>query len=68
MKKGKTITWIFAISIFIIGLFILFTQEGLKMDNYLKLCTFVVPLIGIAMGGVAGRSLIKEYKGKVSNE
>jgi len=66
--NGKIITWILAVTIFIIGLFILFTQEAIKMDKYLDLCKFVSPLIGIPMIGIATKSIIKETKGNKESE
>jgi SNF family Na+-dependent transporter len=65
---GKKLTWLLAITIFIVGLLILFTQDDIKMDKYLDLCKFVSPLIGIPMIGIATKSIIKENKGNKENE
>lgn len=62
-NTGKTITTILLIIIFGLGIFILFVQAD-KMDQYLKLCQFVVPLIAIVMGGVAGKSIAQVIKGE----
>lgn len=61
IKLGKIISSVMFILIFFIGLYILLNQPTEKMDKYLLLCNFTIwPLLFI-MGGIVGKSLIKEF-------
>ena len=60
---GKYSSLILLIVIFIIGIVILFAFAD-RMDQYLKLCTFVVPPLVLLMGGVAATGVAKVIKGE----
>lgn len=64
---GKFITTVLLLSVFVIGLALLFFFPD-RMDQYLNLCKFVVPMILLIMGGVAGKSIAQIIKGEKTIE
>lgn len=62
-QVGKVSSIIILIVVFIVGVAIMFFFND-RMDDYLKLCGFVVWPLMLLMGGVATTGVVKALKGE----